>query len=267
MTLTDSAIRCTAILLGLWACLNAASWLADRRAWANGAPLGWDIQSLRRAWQRLPWRMLPLTGPALSTAAALQLLAGLSLLLWPAIALPALAVLIMTQLLYAIRAGADGADKMALVVSGGLLALLTGTTLGQPLLILNGTLWIGGQLTLAYWTAGASKLQLAGWRDGTALQQALTSNSYGTTWTAALVRSPGRAKLLAWTIIAVELAFPLALLAPPAWLAAILALFLAFHMLIALAMGLNLYILAFAAAYPATMLLGQALRQTLGWAS
>jgi hypothetical protein len=65
-------------------------------------------------------------------------------------------------------------------------------------------------------------------------------------------------------VIVPEVLFPFALLLPPEGLAAVLGLFLLFHLTIAAAMGLNTYPLAFVAAYPATLMLGQWLRVQLG---
>jgi hypothetical protein len=247
-------------ILGLWACVNAAGWLVDRRIWADGAPLGWDLQSLRRSYRS--W-LMPLSGSVLAATAAAQLAAGLWLLAWPHSAFVPLALLLLSQIILVRRSGADGADKMAMVVATGTLLLLAGIHVDLPLLSVAGAMWIGGQLALAYFAAGASKMQLAGWRNGSALQQALTSHTWGTTWTAALVSNGRRVRLLAWLIIGAECAFPLSLFAPPAVLGVVLGLFLAFHVAIALAMGLNTYVFAFAAAYPATLLLSQMVRDAL----
>lgn len=259
------ALEATCRILGAWAVLAGATWLADAPRWAAGGPLGHDLNRLRRAqWSR--WRIWGQLHSArgLALLGAAQAVLGAWLIAVPDQPLFALLALGLVAAAQGARGAPDGADKIALVVIAGGSLMAAGGALGQPVLVLAGTLWIGGQLTLAYATAGLSKLRLPPWRDGTAVRAALSSVMFGSDTTARILRSDSAARLLGWAVILPEVLFPLALLLPGAWLAAVLGLFLLFHLAIAAAMGLNTYPLAFAAAYPATLVLGQGLRTTLG---
>jgi hypothetical protein len=252
-------------ILGAWAILAGLGWLADAPRWADGGPLGRDLHRWQRSrWTR--WRLFDVlhSSRGLALLGALQAVLGLWLLLAPRHPLLALFGLGLTGVAQALRGGGDGADKLAMVVIAGSTLQALGTALGLPALTFAGVLWTGGQLTLAYATSGYSKLRHAAWRSGAAIRGALSSYAFGCGWAARLVRTDGAARLLAWAVILPEVLFPLALLLPPEWLAAVLGLFLLFHLVIAAAMGLNTYPLAFAAAYPATLMLGQWLRVQLG---
>lgn len=261
----DFFLEVTCRILGAWAILAGLGWLTDAPRWADGGPLGRDLHRWQRSrWTR--WRLFDVlhSSRGLALLGALQAMLGLWLVLAPRHPLLALLALGLTGAAQALRGGGDGADKLAMVVIAGSTLQALGSALDLPSLTFAGVLWIGGQLTLAYATSGYSKLRHAAWRSGAAIRGALSSYAYGCGWAARLVRTDETAKLLAWAVILPEVLFPFALLLPPEWLAAILGLFLLFHLTIAAAMGLNTYPLAFAAAYPATLMLGQWLRAHLG---
>jgi hypothetical protein len=258
-------LEVTCRILGGWAIVAGGGWLADAPRWANGGPLGRDLHRWQRSrWSR--WHSFDSlhSSHGLALLGLLQTMLGLWLLLMPRQPLIPLLALGLTGALQALRGAGDGADKMAMVVTVGCSLQAIGSALDQPVLSFAGVLWIGGQLTLAYATSGYSKLRHAVWRDGTAIRGALSSYAYGCSWAARLVRTDGSAKLLAWAVILPEILFPFALLLPPEWLAGVLGLFLFLHLSIAAAMGLNTYPLAFASAYPSTVILGQWLRIRLG---
>lgn len=265
MMSAELALEATCRILGAWAVLSGATWLADAPRWAAGGPLGQDLYRLRRArWS--DWRIFGLLHSArgLALLGAVQAGIGAWLIVAPQEPLFALLALGLVTATQALRGAGDGADKIALVAITGSALMAAGSAADQPVLALAGVLWIGGQLTLAYATAGWSKLRLPAWRDGTAARAALSSVMFGSAWTARILQRDSAARLLSWAVIVAEVLFPLALLLPPLWLALALGLFLLFHLTIAVAMGLNTYPLAFAAAYPATLLLGQSLRTSLG---
>lgn len=260
-------IRTGCALLGLWGLLNAAQWLVDARHWANGGPLGWDLQGLRRgAWvrSRPVAQLFGTTG--LRILAGSLLFASLGLLLLPlsCVTLALLATFALAEFALSLRGGSDGAGKIALVAAVGLILQVAGLLTGVHDLLLAGVLWTGGQLAVAYFAAGASKALLAPWRNGQAVRGALTSYTAGHRWTAAALRGDKLALALGWAIILAEIAFPLALFAPlPAMLSALGAMFL-LHLGIAVIMGLNTYPWAFLAAYPSALLLHQWIGRALG---
>lgn len=265
MILDESLLALACQILGAWAVLTGAEWVVDASRWADGGPLGRDLHRWRQSrWWQWPIFDVLHSATGLGIFGAMRALFGFWLLLGPEYSLPPLAGLGLVCIAQALRGVGDGADKFALVVIAGCLMQTLGMRLELSLLTFAGTLWIGGQLTLAYATSGFAKLRHAVWRNGEAIQAALSSHANGSAWTARLLTVKGRARLLAWAVILPEALFPLALLLPAIWLAAILALFLIFHLMIAAAMGINSYPLAFAAGYPATLMLGQSIRMQLG---
>jgi hypothetical protein len=266
MTETIDLVRIGCALLGLWGVLNAAIWLVDAPRWADGGALGWDLQRLRRGRLMRSDVVASLHSPrGLRALATALLLASLGLLILPLLplTLALLAIVALSQLALSLRGGADGADKIALVTATGLFLQCAGLHTVLEGLFLAGVLWTGGQLAIAYFAAGASKAILAPWRNGQAVRGALTSYTAGHRWAAAALRNDRVALILGWTIILVEIAFPLALLAPlPVMLAALGSMFL-LHLGIAVIMGLNTYPWAFLAAYPSALLLHQWINGTL----
>ncbi len=260
---TGIAIACR--LVGAWALINGAGWIADAPGWATGGPLGWDLHrwQRRRLWRGAGFAVL-FGERGLALLGLGQAGLGLWLVLGGGEQAAALALLGLIGLAQALRGAGNGADKMAQIVVAGTLLQVLGARGQLPVLATAGVVWTGGQLTLAYWAAGMTKARLAPWRDGRALHAALASHSWGAGWAARATRNAGAARALAWAVFLPELAFPLALLLPAPALAAVLAGFALFHLAIALVMGLNTYPLAFVAAYPATLLLGADVRAGLG---
>jgi hypothetical protein len=157
-----------------------------------------------------------------------------------------------------VHAGLDGAEH-----------LLTSTTLvlGSSYLLSTheaieiALAFVAVQALLEYAGAGWSKLiHRASWADGTNLRRVLASTNYGhpaaIRWS---VRHPGATRLASRMVIALEIAAPLTLVMPtPLALAALLAL-LTFHVAAAVIMGLNTFVWAYAATYPAILYLNQVL--------
>ncbi len=266
MIATELLIRCSCALLGLWGVLHALQWFADLRHWRDGSALGWDLQRLRKSRALRSSTVAVIYGDSgLPVLIAGLLMASLGLLVLPLmlLTLALLAVFLLAVLALAQRSFADGADKMAMAVASGALLQNMGLAVGSDQLVLAGCLWTGGQLTLAYFAAGASKLLLAGWQNGTVPRQALRSYAWGQPWTAALVSKTGASLVLGWLIMGSETLFPLALFAPAPVLYVALAGMFLLHLTIAAVMGLNTYPWAFLAAYPSVLFLGQWLATTL----
>lgn len=267
MTDPHIMLRITCALLGIWGLLNAAQWAADLKSWRVGGAGGWDLQSLRASRVYRSALLAHLFSEAglksrigfLAFSSTALLVVPLS---WANLAL--IGIFWIMTLLLGLRAGADGGDKMALVVASGAFLQCLGLLTDQPTLHLAGVLWTGGQLTIAYATSGLSKLLLAPWRNGEALAKSLSSYMWGHGWLAKVVQRRGIAIILAWGVILPELLFPLALFAPQSVLLAIFGLFFLFHWAIAWAMGINSYPWAFAAAYPSVLMLSLWLGKAIG---
>jgi hypothetical protein len=264
---TETVLRASCTLLGLWSLLHAAQWLADLARWRAGSATGWDLQGLRKGIKGRSALIAALYDErGLGFLALLLGLVGLALVALPLgpVTPPLLAAALVLALLLGQRSIPDGADKIATVVASGSLLQSLGLALDNATLVLAGALWTGGQLTIAYFAAGVSKVILADWRSGAAPRAALGSYMWGNRLSAWGVNLPGGAVLLAWSVMLLEMLFPLALLLPSPWLAAVLGCFFLFHAAIALVMGLNTYPIAFLAAYPSAIWLGQWLRAVTG---
>jgi hypothetical protein len=259
-------LRASCFLLGCWGILSSLEWLVDMPAWHPTGALGWELHKLRKSRLfRLPL-LDKLFSPNLMKLWIIARLIAAGLLLITPVSVWMVLVLIVTILsssLLILRATSDGADKMAMVVSVGALLQTVGEMSGQPMLSAAGWLWTGGQLTIAYATAGVSKIRLAPWRDGRALRGALWSYQYGHRFAPELLRHRVVAVTLSWAVMSIEILFPLALFAPPEILLAALALLLLLHVGIAVFMGLNTYPWAFAAAYPSVFLVANSIHRFL----
>ena len=145
--------------------------------------------------------------------------------------------------------GNDGADQMLLIV---LVASASVRLIGSQDALEYALWFIALQCLLSYVTSGLGKLAGRSWRDGAGLVGVLNTSTYGMRRVAAsLERHRGLAVLLSWTIIVTEIAFPLVLVVPDPWVAVMLAGGLAFHVASAIVMGLNAFVWAFGATYPA----------------
>lgn len=164
------------------------------------------------------------------------------------------AMLCLASLLFTWRRfiGDDGSDQMTsiLLTSVALAALFDGGPRGFAL-----CLWfLTFQACLSYVAAGVAKALSTEWRDGSAIFKIFNTETYGLRPVAGwLLRFPVLGKVAAWSVIAVECLFPLALVAPEPVTFSIIGLGLLFHVLCAVIMGLNSFLWAFAATYPAIL--------------
>ncbi|HKP57018.1 MAG TPA: hypothetical protein VJV78_09870 [Polyangiales bacterium] len=138
-----------------------------------------------------------------------------------------------------------GSDYMSVTI---LLALCFALV---PQLQRAALMFIAVQTLLSYFNAGVVKLRQPAWRSGQALLAFVSAQpSVSALRLAALLGAPRRRRLLARAVIGYECLTPLALL-DPRLCALILALGLGFHLSNALVFGLNRFLFAWAAAYPA----------------
>jgi hypothetical protein len=154
--------------------------------------------------------------------------------------------------------GEDGSDQMLMIVAAGLcaFAVIPASSPWRPM----GLWFIAAQSALSYGVAGFAKLFSPVWRSGEASLLIFRTMTYSTEPIArVLQRSPLAQLALAWTTIAFECLFPLALIAPREVTIAFLIVGGTFHVLNAVVMGLNIFFWAFVAAYPAVFLLRDAI--------
>jgi len=206
------------------------------------APLRWLFAAL------LPYRAF--IGLLVVRLACVALLLTLRL---PA----ALPILLLSQVAICVRFRGTfngGSDYMTvLVLLGTTLTSLAGSGPVAPLFTTAALAYIAVQTTLSYFIAGIAKLRQRDWRSGVALLGFVTSDQFGAPrWSQQLLGTPARARILSWGVIAFECLFPLAWLGPTVCLP-VLALGLCFHLANAIVFGLNRFLFAWAAAYPAML--------------
>ena len=259
----------TRVLLAFWLVLSLSQWLVIARQFAPDGLLP------RGRMKRAPSQAATVGGHRLLSPGpmrgffAVQLLLAIVLAVSDSgpVAIGCLVVLIACQAVFTVLTGhfwADGSDKIGIIVMAGTLLAFIGVAIGDPGVILAGILLTGGQLVISYFVAGVSKMFVPAWRDGTRLKAILSTRAWGSERLAGGLKVPGFAAAAAWAVILLEALFPLALLAPQAWLLLALGAMLAFHFATAFLMGLNKFPWAFAAAYPSVILLGRVVRSAVG---
>lgn len=220
--------------------------------------LSWPVARLRsrRLSVGAPARALDvlLAPPGVQVVTTVRLLAGGAVLLAPtasAVSVVGLVVAAATTLLLMVRTsyGNDGADQMLLLV---LIPCAAARLVGTERALEYAIWFVAAQCCLAYVTSGLGKLAGRSWRDGTGLVGVLGTATYGVPRLAALLRRhPALALALSWSVILSEVLFPLVFVVPDPVALAMLAGGLSFHLGSAAVMGLNAFVWAFGAAYPA----------------
>lgn len=143
--------------------------------------------------------------------------------------------------------GLDGSDQFHTVLWAALTVFYARPT---PLVQVAAVSFIAAQFTLSYLTSGLAKAISPIWRSGGAVGMITRTKNYGVGWFRFLV-----AKLrLSWPLsvgtIVLEVGGPFSLLLGPRATAAFICASFTFHLGIAVVMGLNSFLWAFAAAYP-----------------
>ena len=228
-------------------------WLVRRVAADDGV---WRWPTMR---QELPARglldlLLGYRGFLVLLAA--RLAAAVALVFVPHLAM--LLVLLATSLLVSLRWRGSvngGSDFMTLVV---LSALAVAAAFPTRPMVAVGCLWyIAIQACNSYFLAGLVKLKSAAWRDGRALPAFLAGAVHDPTVLLRALSRPWLARAAGYFVIALECSFPLALFRPEAC-AVLVGLALVFHVANVYVFGLNRFLWAWAATYPALFYCSQA---------
>lgn len=258
-------LAATRIALGLWLMLASVHWIAGASIFEPDGPIPWARlpggPALRWVRRRMSPRLMR-TWMGLHLALAVALLFATA----PWLATACLAAALLSHggfILLCGDHGASGADKIGLIVLAGTLIGTVGLSVGDAGLVLAGCLVSGGQLLLCYMVAGVSKLRQPAWRSGTELAGVMRHAVWGAPWAAGLVQRRGVALFGSWALMLGEALFPLALFATEPVLIAALGAMLTFHIATAIVMRLTLFPWAFAAAYPAVLLLGHVVRGSM----
>jgi hypothetical protein len=216
------------------------SWEAARlrSKWLTHGPIAFGLNVLFRA----PW-VLWLVGLRAFAAAVVIVSNSPPGFVVGVVALSTLLLMLRTSY------GNDGADQIGLITfSAAALAHLRTTTT-----VIVAVLWfVTLQSCLAYLTSGVAKLTGSRWREGTGFVGILATKTYGMRILADVLRQHRWMALVAsWIIILGESLFPVVLIAPPSITLGFMVCALVFHLGSAVVMGLNTFLWAFLATFPA----------------
>ncbi|MEA2633800.1 MAG: hypothetical protein QOH92_567 [Chloroflexota bacterium] len=146
--------------------------------------------------------------------------------------------------------GGDGSQQMNLLIGVALLLgfnPFVGRLAGEA-----GLIFIAAQSCLAYLVSGVAKLVSPVWMRGDPLLGILSTKAYGSPFSVQmLLMAPRLRRVGGLAMVCFETCFPLCLALPLPALAIILVWGLLFHMSNAVIMGLNTFVWAFVATYPA----------------
>jgi hypothetical protein len=159
--------------------------------------------------------------------------------------------------------GGDGSDQMFSIIA--ITLLLCVNPFGTSFSLESGLWFIALQSCLSYFAAGIAKLISPKWRSGEAVYAILNTGSYGVEFLGQFLASRTKVKLLlSWTVIAMEILFPLVLILPSPFQWLFLGWGFSFHLANAIFMGLNTFLWAFVATYPAILFVSTYLKNLVG---
>lgn len=215
----------------------------------------WSWKNISPEFNFFPWFIrkpleLCLHSPQFHILLVLRLLAAVTILFFPH---PLLMIfLFLSTLMISIRWRGTfngGSDFMTLTV---LFALSIATGFATEAVLVKGSLWyIGLQACTSYFLAGLVKIKRPNWQKGLAIPAFVDASIYGPM---PAMSKPLRNKPLllglTWSILIFECVFPLALINPSVCTVFIGIAFL-FHLGNFYAFGLNRFVFAWIATYPA----------------
>jgi hypothetical protein len=256
----DSVFRASAMLLGVGQVVTTLEYLWIRSEFGDGGVYAWSVLRFARPRRHPTMEKLrdTLFGRAGMVALlGLRLLLAVTLVLFASVTwLATIAVVALAAVLLAFNVrvpwGMDGADNVFVHVTLGLAAYALARLFDAPSV---GLYYIAAYAGLAYVTSGVTKLSDAAWRSGVALGWVVNLQVFGARWAVEfLAPRPRLRQVLSWSVMLGEVSAPLAVLLPAHGIALVLVAGLAFHATMAVCMGLNTFVWAFLATYPAVLL-------------
>lgn len=258
----DTALRAIEIIAAIGVLISSLEFMTRPDLLASSSLLSWPVIRLARrstSHGRLGKAAdFFLTSPVLQWLFGARALAAAMLIVVPAcIRVPApahvllLGVVVAGGAIRSLRApfGGEGSDEVSQIV---LTTLLLVSLRPTPMAMQIGLWLIALQACLAYFVSGIYKITAPMWLDGTALTGVLRTRSYGNRTLAAwFAARPTTARWVSRGLSLSETLFPLVLLAPSSFLPYFLAWGVAFHLTCAVVMGLDCFVWAFVASYPA----------------
>jgi hypothetical protein len=170
---------------------------------------------------------------------------------WPV--RPELLILTALTLLFTLRCpeGNDGSDQMSLII---LLVSSLAEVIHTPIAYSTALIFIAAQAALSYGTSGLLKAQQAGWRNGDFVTEILATSSFGSRQLMRLFQAYLPLRKWCGRFVAFgDCLLALAALLPPVACSLVLIFGLSLHIGIARILGLNTFLWAFVATYPAIM--------------
>jgi len=255
-----TAIVWTERLLGLAIFFQTLELLRLKSIWSETGVWRWSV--IRKGYSNLPARLFRVLDFLLQDKHFYYLLvlrAICSILIWFIHPLWVVTILFFSTWLIAIRWRGifnGGSDSMTALIALSLwiVRCFELLPLGQvQALIQKACLtYIAVQITLSYFLAGVAKLKHSEWRMGTALAQFFRTPRYDSPpiWIKNLADHAQHSQIISWAVIGFEISFPLAWLNPSVCMVYLMAGF-CFHVLNFYIFGLNRFIFAWLAGYPA----------------
>ncbi|WP_137288981.1 hypothetical protein [Natronorubrum halophilum] len=265
----DVAIRVMTFLVGVQVIVSSLEHLYTWDRFADDGLLNWEVSKrfirtggpLAPAAERIlrPPRFRLLVIARLLIAITISVMALFGRVSW------VLLLLLLTThfgIVYRQMAGLSGAFQMQLVVVPGLLlaTLFPDGSFVQTAAVL----FIAAQAVLSYLIAGVSKPISPDWQTGSAILGVFSTEVWGDERLYRLLqRFPQLNWVGAWLVIAFECLFPIVLFVDPQWAVVVFTTGILFHGFNAVFMGLNKFVIAFPATYPAVYYANQVVRGAL----
>ncbi|PAW95019.1 hypothetical protein CKK33_16550 [Mucilaginibacter sp. MD40] len=249
------------MLMSIGLFISTAEYLVKIKIFATDGLLSWNVMQIR--WENSSKNWLAQTAfkfinpRGLSAIFVLRCALLIALAFAPVGSLNAwlcLTGLLITVLLSSLVTfyGSDGSDQMTLLIIVTLFLVFCPVGHANPTLLKIGIWFVGLQSCLSYAVAGLAKLFSNEWRRGTAIKDVFNTRTYGSPWALSLLNNrPWLNKFLCWNVILMETLFPLSLFLPFPLAVCFWIWGFTFHFLTAVIMGLNSFLWAFMATYPA----------------
>ncbi len=218
----------------------------------------WRWSQLRREFRYLRFMDFALSEKTFLVLLVVRFLLSITLLF--SFSFPVVFSLFITSLLIAQRFRGSfngGSDYMTTII----LSALSVAAFFQTEKVMTGVLWyIAFQSVLSYFLAGLVKIRQPLWRKGQALTAFIHSPNYQCpSLIKAMLDKKEMALIASWCVMLGQLLFPLALFLPEPYVLAAISVAFLFHLNNVWLFGLNRFLLAWAATYPAIYFVAKSL--------
>lgn len=210
----------------------------------------WRWSELREEFSYLHFFDFALAERPFNILLTVRLICAIALLF--SFSFPVLIILFFTTLLISLRFRGSfngGSDYMTSIV---LFALCVAAFFKTDKVMIGALWYIALQSALSYFLAGLVKIKRKEWRNGEALRAFIHSPNYNPpNFFKTILEHKATALTTAWFIMLAELCFPLVLILPKHYILIAIGGAFLFHLNNVLLFGLNRFLLAWPATYPA----------------